>query len=351
MFRDRNIHRKKRVVPGWNRHVSEAYRDARQKFRLWENFGKPLNGSIYFDMREARRIFKSRLKWCQTNEEQIKMDILASHHSNSDFRSFWKHTNKLSCKPGFPVSIQGESDPVRIVDLFKEQFRITSPMGPSLSMPDADSHSDLGTTFTVNDIKCIISSMSRGKSPGHDGLSIEHLRFAGPHLPRVLAMLFNFCISHGYIPSQMTKTIVVPILKNKTGDIADITNYRPISLATIIAKVLDSLLNKQLNKYVHLHDNQFGFRPGLSTESAILCLKWAVRYYAERKTPTYACFLDLSKAFDLVSYSILWRKLQEAGVPPDLITIFKYWYGGQINQVRWAGALSEPYGLECGVRC
>lgn len=163
-------------------------------------------------------------------------------------------------------------------------------------------------------------------------------------------MLYTFCVGHSYLPAEMMKTVVVPVVKSKTGDISDRNNYRPISLATIVAKVLDSLLNSELDKFLLLHDNQFGFRLGLSTESAILCLKRTVRYYTDRKTPVYACFLDLSKAFDLVCYDMLWKKLEDTKVPPEINSIFKFWYSNQVNVVRWAGALSEPYRLECGVR-
>lgn len=114
--------------------------------------------------------------------------------------------------------------------------------------------------------------MRRGKSPGHDGLSIEHLKYAGVHVPRVLSMFFNMCISHSYLPDDLMKTIVVPIVKNKTGDISDKGNYRPISLATIVAKVLDSVLESCLDEYIDIHDAQFGFRPGLLTESSILVI-------------------------------------------------------------------------------
>ncbi|XP_026324195.1 uncharacterized protein LOC113233320 [Hyposmocoma kahamanoa] len=129
----------------------------------------------------------------------------------------------------------------------------------------------------------------------------------------------------------MLKTIVVPVVKNKTGDIASHENYRPISLAVVVAKVLDSLLDKELDKYLDLYDAQFGFRPGLSTESAILCLKQTVRYYTERRTPVYVCFLDLSKAFELVVYNILWDK---TGIHKDLISMPKCWYKNQQNNVR-----------------
>lgn len=151
----------------------------------------------------------------------------------------------------------------------------------------------LTTVILAKDIRQIINKLKKGKSPGHDGLSIEHLRHAGCHLPRVLAMLFSLCISHSYLPRDLMRTLVVPVVKNKTGDVSDKCNYRPISLATTIAKVLDSVLNQYLARQVELHDAQFGFRPELSTEAAILSLKHTVKYYTDRHTPVYACLFFL----------------------------------------------------------
>lgn len=50
--------------------------------------------------------------------------------------------------------------------------------------------------------------MTRGKSPGRDGLSAEHFQNGGVHLARVLALFFNLCIDHSYLLDVLVKTIV-----------------------------------------------------------------------------------------------------------------------------------------------
>lgn len=85
------------------------------------------------------------------------------------------------------------------------------------------------------------------------------------------------------MPQEFMKTVVVPIVKNRTGDVSIISNYRPIFLATIVGKFLDSLLGKQLRKHLKLHEAQFGFRLGVSIETATLCLKYTVQYYTSKK--------------------------------------------------------------------
>lgn len=68
-------------------------------------------------------------------------------------------------------------------------------------------------------------------------------------------------------------------------------------------------------------------------------------------TPVNACVLDFSKAFDIVSYNILLQKLcDDTTLLSELIDLFKYWYGHQLDMVKIAGSLSEPYRLECEVR-
>lgn len=342
---------KRKYIIGWNKHVKPLHAEARSGFLNWVWWGRPRSGPSYERMVESRKKFKQKLKWCQDNSEQIKADIMACHHANKNFGSFWKQTGKMGPKSSLPVNVMGENDPVRIAELFKTQFKVESPLGPSKEAPNIGQLASRShIRFTASEVNAAVRGMTRGKSPGHDSLSIEHLQYAGSHLPRVLALLFTVCIGHGYLPDDMIKTIVVPVTKNRTGDASDANNYRPISLATVACKVLDSVLDKHLDKYIHLHDAQFGFRAGLSTEAAVLCLKHAVRYYTDRKTPVYACFLDLSKAFDLVSYDLLWQKLRAASVPHELVELFKYWYSHQSNRIRWAGSLSDPFQLQCGVR-
>lgn len=339
-------------VAGWNKYVVSYHREARSRFLAWVEDGKPKNGQTYVDMVESRKLFKQKLRWCQDRQEQIKMDLLASHHSANNSPQFWKDTGKFNQKPGLPVSINGIFDHHLIANAFSKHFKVTPQRNTGVfRSPVAGTIiQKRDISFTSKEVKRVINSMHRGKSPGYDGLSIEHLRHAGVHLPRVLSLFYNLCLCHSYLPEELTKTIVIPIIKNRTGDVSDMNNYRPISLATILAKVLDGLLNNILNKHIKLHEAQFGFRNGLSTESAILCLKQAVQYYTDRKTPVYACFLDLSKAFDTVLYDKLWDKLDRAGVPVEVISVLQEWYHCQRNQVRWAGALSGPYGMECGVR-
>ncbi|KAJ8720684.1 hypothetical protein PYW08_006149 [Mythimna loreyi] len=133
-------------------------------------------------------------------------------------------------KSSLPANVDGRNDPKDIANLFMEYFKVRSPLVPSTTMPDGGpivSGDEPLLKVTAKQLKKVISSMRRGKSPGHDGLSIEHFKHAGVHVPRVLSMLFNLCISHSYVPEELMKTTVVPIWKNRTGDISDKQNYRP----------------------------------------------------------------------------------------------------------------------------
>ena len=51
------------------------------------------------------------------------------------------------------------------------------------------------------------------------------------------------------------KTTIVPVIKNKSGNTSDKSNYRPIALITACSKIFESCLLKMLEHYLQSHDH------------------------------------------------------------------------------------------------
>lgn len=128
------------------------------------------------------------------------MDVIAINQTDKQFGAFCKGTNKLNPQSSFPVSVAAVHESTEITNLFKQPSKFESPLNKTRSrVVDTEAVSGgVNVRFTAREVASVVKSMKRGKSPGHDGLNIEHLKYAGVHLPRVLVMFYNLCISHCY---------------------------------------------------------------------------------------------------------------------------------------------------------
>ena len=71
----------------------------------------------------------------------------------------------------------------------------------------------------------------------------------------------------------MIETIMVPIVKNKCGNLCDSNNYIPIALATLMSKLFESVILLKCETFLETCHNQFGFKKGHITEMCIYVLK------------------------------------------------------------------------------
>ena len=195
-----------------------------------------------------------------------------------------------------------------------------------------------------------IKKLKLGKSSGHDGLSAGHFKFADRSMCFYLSILFTSIISHGYIPDNFMKTVLLPIIKSKTGDIHDVNNYRPISLVTSCSKLFELILLDIIDMYIQTTENQFGFKSKHATDMCIFTIKNIIDYYRRQKSPVFSCFLDASKAFDRVNHWTLFSKLINCKVPLLLVRVIVYWYRTQLFYIRWGPHMSDSFKISNGVR-
>ena len=147
-----------------------------------------------------------------------------------------------------------------------------------------------------------VSRLKNGKSYGHDRLSAEHFKYSSHKLYYLLAMLLNSMLIHGYLPDDFMLTHIIPIVKNKKGDITSKDNYRPIAITSVSSKVFELILIARYSDYLDTSHNQFGYKEKTSSHSCIFVLKEIVNYYRRLPSNVYICFLDASKAFDRIKH-------------------------------------------------
>ena len=100
-----------------------------------------------------------------------------------------------------------------------------------------DIQHDVCMTACYTAVQILLRKLEFGKSAGPDSICAETLKCAHDKLSVLLSFCFTLFLSHGYLPPKLIETTIVPIIKNKCGNISSSSNYRPIALATIISKL------------------------------------------------------------------------------------------------------------------
>ena len=93
-----------------------------------------------------------------------------------------------------------------------------------------------------------------------DGIQAEHLKYSSTRLIPILSMCFTSFFVHGFLPNALMSVVLVPIIKNKAGNISSSKNYRPIALASVISKLLEKIVLNRIEYWLITDDNQFGFK-------------------------------------------------------------------------------------------
>ena len=156
----------------------------------------------------------------------------------------------------------------------------------------------------------------------------------------------------GIFPNKLKLAQVIRIYKK--DDPTQVTNYRPISLLLpVLSKVIEKTIAKQLSGYFEdnklFNQNQYGFRPGHSTEHAALELVDKITSQMDNNETPINIFLDLSKAFDTIDHNILLDKLKYYGLDDIAIKLFRSYLTNRYQYVQIENAKSQLLEINTGV--
>ena len=184
------------------------------------------------------------------------------------------------------------------------------------------------------------------------GINNHLLKNIIPQIVDPLVHIINVSLTTGLVPNNMKIAKVIPIYKKGEKDDVSI-NYRPISLLTLISKILERIIYIRTVNFFKKSDIfsnvQFGFRENHSTTHALLTFVEKVTHALDTFSHTIGIFLDFSKAFDTINHEILLAKLSHYGIHGKALEWFTSYLSNRSQYVHVNGVDSQMKTIDCGV--
>ena len=152
-----------------------------------------------------------------------------------------------------------------------------------------------------------MKQLNCSKGNGPDAIPSRIIKVCAEPLTQTLTDMFNLSLRLGKLPKDWTAANIVPIFKK--GDKTNTRNYRPVSLTSIICKMLERIRNDKLVDYFNVNniivDNQHGFHDRRSCKTQLLCSIHDSSEAIDKGCSVDIAFLDISRAFDSVPHGKL----------------------------------------------
>ena len=340
----------------WSIALDDLKSNSISTYNSWIAAGKPKQGWIFQCMKDAKYKYKLAVRDAIRLYENRFSDELFEHLMSKDMQNFWKvWSNKASNNVLSVGCIDGSTDDFDIANVFRDKFSSLSMNNNSLNYNNNimnDSPASLApwiiSVETVD--KIVFQQMKRGKAAGYDNLTLEHIIHSHPSLICHLCKLFNMMLKHCYVPNAFGCGIIIPLVKDKRGDVHDSDNYRGITISPVLSKVFELCLLDTFESFLSSHHLQIGFKKKIGCAPGVFLMQSTVDYFVSRGSPAYIACIDASKAFDRINHAVLMKKLVERGAPKCFIGVLISWYSKLFSCVRWNGVFSKGFDVTCGVR-
>ena len=196
-----------------------------------------------------------------------------------------------------------------------------------------------------------IKKLKDNKSPGIDGITPKLLKEIAEEISVPLAIMFNLSLHEGTVPHEWKHANVVPIFKK--GSRCKAENYRPVSLTSVVCKLLESLLRDHMIDFLEKHnllkDTQHGFLKGRSCLTNLLEYTEIISKWVDDGSPVDVIYLDFQKAFDKVPHQRLLIKLKSHGMGVNIVTWIQNWLTDRRQRVSVEGETSAWTAVHSGV--
>ena len=205
--------------------------------------------------------------------------------------------------------------------------------------------------ITNKETKSIIASFKQ-KAPGEDRLTKYHLQNLPNNMITNLTKILNASLAIGYFPKIWKISIMIFIAKPNKSPYHH-TNYRPISLLNLPAKVLEKAINNRLITFIEGNNKhnprQHGFRKNRGTDTATALLYETIAASLANKFKVNIVLRDISKAFDKVWHNGLRFKMLINNFPRYQLRIISDYLRNRQAKVKINSFTGQPFSITAGV--
>ena len=294
---------------------------------------------------------------CKRNSNRVKSDLLATKLLQHNDKTFWKEIKKLNGNNSSNANtVNGCSGAKDITEMWQHHYKCllnssvdTNKKTQVLRILDQTDFFQFDR-FTVSEVHEAINKLKNGKSAGLDNIYGEHFKLAHPKICILLCIVFNAMLIHSFLPDNLMNTIIVPLIKDRRGDITNIDNYRPLAITCVASKIFEIVILNRYQDILQSGDSQFGFKKKHATDMCVFSLQQIMDYYTSLGSPVYICYLDASKAFDKINHWNLFLKLLDKKLPHIIVRFLVAWYTTQTFIVQWGNTISCTFEVSNGVR-
>ena len=348
----------KQPKPGWSAQV-KPYRDnAHFWSQVWKSAGKPQNTVLHGIMKRTRNIYHYQFKKCEKSQETIRKNKLLDACINGD-KDLFKEI-KLLRKSSQVVSSSMDGISSDIPGHFKNIYgKLYNTHDDVEKMCEIEEETQAGVNQThISDVnkvtpeivKQAAKHLKNSKSDPTYSFTSDCIKNGPVALYKHLSAALQSFLVHGHVTLFLLLATLVPIIKDKLGSIDNSKNYRSIAMSSLILKLLDWVILLLFGESLGVDQLQFAYQAGASTTMCTWTAVETISYFFRNGSEVFTCLMDMTKAFDLVRHSTMFKKLISAGLSLIFVRLLIFVYLNQFANVRWAGGYSDLFSMRNGVR-